>query len=118
MHFQKSGDKCITSKLNPFGIEWSVICKLAAASGVDSIHVGMIGGYLNDDEVYIKKIVNNLRKYNVLPTLSCGLNADSIPELNKIIGNDYIANVGGAIHSHPKGSMIGAKEIRKAIDSI
>jgi ribulose 1,5-bisphosphate carboxylase large subunit-like protein len=29
IHFQKSGDKVITGKNNPYGIEWKVICKIA-----------------------------------------------------------------------------------------
>ena len=33
-------------------------------------------------------------------------------------GNDFIANVGGAIHGHPMGTLAGAKAMRQAIDTI
>lgn len=117
IHFQKSGDKVITHENHNFGIDWKVICSLAAMNGVDSIHIGMIGGYLNDDENYIKNIANELSNENTIPALSCGLNADSVPLINKSIGTDYLANVGGAIHSDPKGSKNGAMIMRKAIDN-
>ena len=116
IHFQKSGDKVITNESHNFSIDWAVICKLAAISGVDSIHVGMIGGYLNENENYINNIVKNLLEYNVISALSCGLNAQSIPLLDTILGANYMANVGGAIHSHMEGSEAGAKKIRDAID--
>ena len=31
-------------------------------------------------------------------------------------GNDFIANVGGAIHGHPMGTLAGARAMRQAID--
>ena len=50
IHFQKSGDKVFTDPRHNFGIDWNVICKLAVMMGVDTIHAGMWGGYLSDDE--------------------------------------------------------------------
>jgi len=35
---------------------------------------------------------------------------------SKRFGIDYMANVGGAIHGHPSGSLAGAKAMRQAID--
>tara|TARA_B100001057_G_scaffold119821_1_gene118500 strand:+ start:3044 stop:4231 length:1188 start_codon:yes stop_codon:yes gene_type:complete len=116
IHFQKSGDKVITHENHNFGIDWKVICSIAALSGVDSIHVGMLGGYLNDDETKLKKISIDLSKKNTIPALSCGLNSKSIPVINKAIGTDYLANVGGAVHSNPEGSTKGAKLMRDTID--
>ena len=43
--FQKSGDRILTGKNNPYGIEWRVICSIARMSGADFIHAGMWGGY-------------------------------------------------------------------------
>ena len=34
-----------------------------------------------------------------------------------LFGNDFIANVGGAIHGHPDGTLSGAKAMRQAIDN-
>tara|TARA_Y100000741_G_scaffold341366_1_gene303617 strand:- start:523 stop:708 length:186 start_codon:yes stop_codon:yes gene_type:complete len=34
----------------------------------------------------------------------------------KKFGNDFIANVGGAIHGHPMGTLAGAKAMRQSID--
>ena len=50
IHFQKSGDKILTSKTHDYHIDWKVICQLAGMSGVDFIHAGMWGGYMSDDE--------------------------------------------------------------------
>ena len=77
----------------------------------------MIGGYLNDDEEKMKKICKDLSLRNTIPALSCGLNAESIPKINSVIGTDYMANVGGAIHSNPNGSKAGALIIKNAIDN-
>ena len=116
IHFQKSGDKVITFGDHNFAIEWRVICLIASLLGMDSIHAGMIGGYLNDNEENMKNICKNLTSSDTIPALSCGLNSESIPQINKVIGTDYMANVGGAIHSNPDGSKAGALIMRNAID--
>ena len=38
IHYQKSGDKVITGKRNPFGIEWTVLCQIAAIQKMRSMH--------------------------------------------------------------------------------
>ena len=81
IHFQKSGDKVFTDPRHNFGIDWNVICNLAGMMGVDSIHAGMWGGYLNDDEIKLKKIINILHNHNVVPALSC----ECIQDLFKLI---------------------------------
>ena len=118
IHFQKSGDKVLTHKYHNFGIDWSVICQLAGMMGVDSIHAGMWGGYLNDDEIELKKIIKILHDHNVVPALSCGMHPGLVQANIKKFGNDFIANVGGAIHGHPMGTLSGAKAMRQAIDKI
>ena len=116
LFFQKSGDKILTNTNHAYHIEWSVICKLAAMMGVDFIHAGMWGGYLNDNEDYLRKIINLLNRHNVMPSLSCGMHPGLIKAINKRFGIDYMANVGGAIHGHPDGSKSGALALRQAID--
>ena len=118
IHYQKSGDKVITGKKNPFGIEWTVLCQLAAMSGVDTIHAGMWGGYLSDPEDEITAYMKVLHDGNVVPALSCGMTAELIPPIVDKFGVDWMANVGGAIHGHPEGTLAGAQKIRRAIDAL
>lgn len=116
LHYQKSGDKVITNSQNPFGIDWIVLCKLGIVSGIDTIHAGMWGGYLSDDPNYLQNVMNMLSSHNVLPALSCGMTADLIPKVTAKFGVDYLANVGGACHTHPEGIRAAVQELRKAID--
>jgi len=116
IHYQKSGDKVITDGRNPYGIEWNVLCKLAGLAGVDSIHSGMWGGYMSDDEKELRKTLSILRKDNVVPALSCGMHPGLVQVINKKFGFDYMANVGGAIHGHPGGTVAGARAMRQAIE--
>lgn len=116
LHYQKSGDKVITHKNNAFGISWYVMSKLAAISGVDTIHAGMFGGYLSDSEEELTKLNKMLNDHNVVPALSCGMHPGLVNYVTSKFGNDYMANVGGAIHGHPEGTLSGARAMRQAID--
>jgi len=116
MHYQKSGDKVITHVDNPYRIDWRVLCKLAAISGIDTIHAGMWGGYLSDEPTYLQEVMDILRERNVLPALSCGMNAQLIPKVTEKFGYDYLANVGGAVHSHKDGIKAAVIDLRNAID--
>lgn len=116
IHFQKSGDKILTNKNHDFHIDWRVICKLSGMMGVDFIHAGMIGGYYKWDEEETIDAVNILNKYNVMPALSCGFHPGLTEFVTNKVGTDYMANVGGAIHAHPSGTLSGAKAMRQSID--
>ena len=116
LFFQKSGDKILTEKTHSYHIDWKVICQLAAMEGVDFIHAGMWGGYMTQDEKYLKETLDILRTSNVMPSLSCGMHAGLIRSINNKFGIDYMANVGGAIHGHPGGTVSGVKALRQAID--
>lgn len=116
IHFQKSGDKVITDSRHQFGIDWKVICQLAGVMGVDTIHAGMWGGYLSDDENDLRETISVLHQHNVVPALSCGMHPGLVQANIKQFGNDFIANVGGAIHGHPGGTLAGARAMRQAID--
>jgi len=116
IHYQKSGDKILTDKRNPFSIDWSVLCNLAGLCGVDTIHAGMWGGYLSNDVEELRNIMDILHKRNVLPALSCGMHPGIVnPTVDKF-GIDFLANCGGAIHGHPGGTLAGALAMRQAID--
>lgn len=39
-----------------------------------------------------------------------------VNSITKKVGNNYMANVGGAIHGHDGGTIAGAKAMRQAID--
>jgi ribulose-bisphosphate carboxylase large chain len=117
IHFQKSGDKFFTDRRSPFHIYWPVICKIAGWSGSDSIHAGMIGGYMNQDDDELKDALKVLWKYNIVPALSCGMHPGLVQYINRLLGSyDWMANVGGAMHGHPMGTLSGALAMRQAID--
>lgn len=116
IHYQKSGDKILTDKRNPFGIDWSVLCDLAGLCGVDTIHAGMWGGYLSDDVDDLKLTMKTLHDRNVLPALSCGMHPGIVNPTAEKFGTNFLANCGGAVHSHPSGTLAGALAMRQAID--
>ena len=116
IHFQKSGDKILTSKTHDYHIDWKVICQLAGMSGVDFIHAGMWGGYMNDDEEELHQVLDILHHHNVVPALSCGMHPGIVNAVVKRFGNDFMANCGGAIHGHPGGTKRGALAMKQAID--
>lgn len=116
IHFQKSGDKILTNKNHDYHISWNVICDLAGLMGVDFIHAGMWGGYMSDNEVDLKKTLSILHERKVMPALSCGMHPGLVQAINSRFGINYMANVGGAIQGHPKGSRGGAQAMRQAID--
>lgn len=117
LHFQKSGDKILTNRNHDFHIDWTVICKLAALMGVDFIHAGMIGGYYKWEEQETLDAVAILNRMNVMPALSCGFHPGLTDFVTGKVGQDYMANVGGAIHGHPMGTTAGAKAMRQSIDN-
>ena len=78
----------------------------------------MWGGYLSDPEEELRTTLKILVDGNVVPALSCGMTAELVQPIYDKFGSDWMANVGGAIHSDPNGSAAGALKIRKAIDAI
>ena len=117
IHFQKSGDKFFTDKRAPYHIYWPVICKIAGWSGSDSIHAGMIGGYMNQDDEELIDSLKVLWHYNIVPALSCGMHPGLVQYINGLLQSfDWMANVGGALHGHPSGTMAGGLAMKQAID--
>jgi len=117
IHFQKSGDKVFTDNSHRFGIDWTVICELAGLIGVDFIHAGMWGGYSSTDEKELEDVLQTLNRYDVVAALSCGMHPGLVNKITSRFGCNYMANVGGAIHGHPNGTLAGAKAMRQAIDN-
>lgn len=116
LHFQKSGDKVITDKSHKYHIDWNVICDLAGLMGVDTIHAGMWGGYMNESEEEVRRTITTLHNRNTMPALSCGFHPGLVDAVTEKFGIDYMANVGGAIHGHPNGTYAGTLAMRQAID--
>lgn len=116
LHFQKSGDRVVTHPHNPYSIAWPVLCQLATLMGVDTIQTGMIGGYGSDDPAEVMESMAVLRAGNTTPVLSCGFHPGLVEKVTSLVGVDYMANVGGAVHGHPGGTLGGARAMRQAID--
>lgn len=116
LHFQSSGAKVTTDQSHRFSISWPVICQLATLMGVDTIQTGMIGGYSNDNPDEIKQCISLLLAGNTIPALSCGMHPGLIDHVTSLVGVNYMANSGGAIHGHPGGTISGARAMRQAID--
>jgi ribulose-bisphosphate carboxylase large chain len=118
VHFQKSGDKVLTNKTHAYHIDWNVICDLAGLMGVDFIHAGMWGGYMSDSAIDLQSTLAVLRHRGVMPALSCGMHPGLVAAISKQFGHDYMANVGGALHGHPRGTLGGTRAMRQAIDGV
>lgn len=117
MHFQKSGDKILNCKDHRYGIDQNVIFKLVAQSGCSTLHAGMIGGYMDNETEEVKKTISILNSVNAVPALSCGMHPGLIDHIMNIVGHgNWMANVGGALSSHPMGTLSGVKAMRQAID--
>ncbi len=116
IHYQSSGAKVFTDVNHRFSISWKVMCYLATLMGVDTIQTGMIGGYSNDSSDEVLECIEVLRAGNTLPALSCGMHPGLVEHVKSIVGNDFLANSGGAVHGHPNGTIGGAKAMRQAID--
>jgi len=116
LHYQSSGAKVFTDVSHRFSISWPVMCQLATLMGADTIQTGMVGGYTNDDTEEIKQCLDILRAGNTAPALSCGFHPGLVGKVTEIVGTDYLANAGGSVHGHPKGTLAGALAMRQAVD--
>jgi ribulose-bisphosphate carboxylase large chain len=116
LHYQSSGAKVFTDVNHRFSIAWPVMCQLATLMGVDTIQTGMVGGYSNDNPEEIKQCINVLGAGNTVPALSCGMHPGLVEKVTELAGIDYLANVGGAVHGHPGGTLAGATAMRQAVD--
>lgn len=116
MHFQKSGDKILNCSDHRYSIDQSVLFRLAALSGCDTLHAGMIGGYMDNDTEELKKIIKQLNDIDAVPALSCGMHPGLIDHITSVLGHtNWMANVGGAITSHPMGTSAGVRAMNQAV---
>ena len=117
VHFQKSGDKILNCTSHKYSIHEDVIFKLVGMSGCGTLHAGMIGGYMDNNTDDVKKTIKMLADINCVPALSCGMHPGLVDYINEELGHaNWMANVGGALGSHPMGTLAGVKAMRQAID--
>ena len=116
IHYQKSGDRLLSHQTHAFRISEHVLFYLASISGCDTLHAGMIGGYLNSDEESLKKSIDMLVKNNSVPALSCGMHPGLVEFIINNLGHsNWMANVGGALMSHPMGTLSGVTAMKQAV---
>lgn len=117
LHYQKSGDRLWTNPQHNFSINESVLFEIASRCGCSTLHVGMIGGYLNSDSDSLKNTIKTLNSLNSVSALSCGMHPGLVDYINNELGHfDWMANVGGAISSHPLGSAAGVRAMVQSIN--
>lgn len=117
VHFQKSGDKILNCVSHKYSIHEDVIFKLVAMSGCSTLHAGMIGGYMNNSVEDTKKTISMLNSVNSVPALSCGMHPGLVDYIIDQVGHcNWMASVGGALGSHPMGTLAGVTAMRQAID--
>jgi len=117
--YQKSGDGVITK--GNYSIAFDVWCLLARLAGADMIHVGMMGGYLDESKEVLRKRLDALQNpyfghRGTIPSFSCGATPAHVPVLQEAFGNDIMISAGGSIHSHKEGTTAGVREFRRMAD--
>lgn len=119
IHFQKSGDKVLTGEHHRYHIDEKLLYKLMSLSGCDTLHCGMVGGYMNSDEDRVIDIVATLSNMNSVPALSCGMHPGLVRNILDKLGHaSWMANVGGALTGHPDGTLAGTKAMSQAVTGI
>ncbi|MBW2972706.1 type III ribulose-bisphosphate carboxylase [Candidatus Woesearchaeota archaeon] len=119
------------------GISMLAIAKCARLIGVDQLHIGTAAvGKMHGsrtEELAIEEEIEHPRFipdtgthlleqewYGIKPVFavaSGGLHAGMTPKLVSIMGKNIIAQYGGGVHWHPKGTRYGAMGVRQAIDA-
>lgn len=116
IHYQKSGDKILNCEDHRYSIHEDVMFKLAGLSGCGTLHAGMIGGYMDNNTENVKKTISMLNRINCVPALSCGMHPGLVDYIIQEVGHyDWMANVGGALGSHPMGTLAGVKAMKQAV---
>jgi len=116
------------------GISMMLLADMLRLIGVDSLHIGTVVGKMVGSQEEVTEIEEEIEKKKVRetkdrlsqdwgrikPTMavsSGGLHPRHVPYLIKHLGTDIIIQAGGGIHSHPNGTIAGAKAMRQAIDA-
>ncbi len=119
------------------GISMMTLAKCARLIGVDQLHIGTaaVGKMYGspDEELEIEHEIeehafhpvhgsHTLEQewHGIKPVLvvaSGGLHAGMTQKLIKIMGKNIVAQYGGGVHWHPRGTRYGAMGVRQAIDA-
>jgi ribulose-bisphosphate carboxylase large chain len=136
IHAHIQGHTAFTS-MEEHSISLYLITKLARLVGLDQLHIGDIDKHFHEkkkelmalhDCCIMDKVKGN-EKMHILsqnwdgirpmfPVVSGGSVPALIPELMHVFGKDVIIDCNSGIHSHPMGSVAGAKACRQAIDAV
>jgi ribulose-bisphosphate carboxylase large chain len=136
MHAHRAMHGALTR--NPkHGISMLTIAKCARLIGVDQLHIGTAAvGKMHGSRTEELEIEDEIESpefhpttgehlleqdwHNIKPVFavaSGGLHAGMTGKLIKIMGKNIIAQYGGGVHWHPKGTRYGAMGVRQAIDA-
>jgi ribulose 1,5-bisphosphate carboxylase large subunit-like protein len=99
-------------------IIFNVITQSSGMMAFDFIHAGMLGGYTNDGEEELRRILDTLHKHkhNALPALRCVMYPLVSECIAKRFGNQFMSNTSGALHGRHMGIISGVREMRQSID--
>ncbi len=117
-----------------FGMSMEVIAQLARMVGVDTLHIGTAYGKMSGGKkevLHIEKEIENYftkqtkeylsqKWFNVKPVFgvaSGGVHPGLVHSIMGFMGKDVVIQAGGGIHGHPKGTVVGAKAMRQAVDA-
>lgn len=116
-HYQRSGIRILSDPDNKFSIAWPVLVKLGVMAGIDTMHVGMLGGYYpeGESEQETLEAISICANNDRVAALSCGMNPNVARQIRGMIGDNWMANIGGWLHT---GESIYKKvyEMRKSLE--
>jgi ribulose-bisphosphate carboxylase large chain len=105
-----------------FGVSMKVLAKIYRLIGVDQLHIGTAHvGKMEGSAKEVLDVENSLIEEmgglkDVFPVASGGLHPGSMPLLIERMGANIIAQFGGGVHGHPKGTKAGAAAVRQAAE--
>jgi ribulose-bisphosphate carboxylase large chain len=119
------------------GVSMQVLADSARLVGVDNIHIGTVVGKLVSPKDEVMALESEMRNSeveelfregtlhqnwhnikSVFPVSSGGLHPGIVPDVLNLLGNNCVLQLGGGIHSHPRGTKAGAMALRQAIDAV
>lgn len=124
------------ARMNNHGISAYLMTKLARLAGFDQLHIGTTNNIQENKKELIalrdcctmdklkEKEKMHILSQNwdsikpMLPVVSCRLEPTLVTEVINVFGKDVIIQFDSTIHSHPMGTVAGAKACRQAIDAM
>jgi len=124
------------ARMNNHGISAYLMTKLARLAGFDQLYIGTIDKIQeNKKELIVLRDCCTMDKVKekekmhilsqnwdgikpMLPVASCILEPALLTEVINVFGKDVIIQFDSTIHSHPMGTVAGAKACRQAIDAM